>query len=319
MPLFLIAARLARRLNRYRVIALVAFAFGIVILGAILFSLTQHISIGMGLYWAVTTATTVGYGDVTPHNSAGRVVAMVVMLGTIPVVGAVFALIAGASVISHMRRLFGMDGKLPTPDFTLVYGANPVLGRVLAELARSKDQVVLVAPTRPADLPDELHFLSGDPTSEAVVRASHPELANRALIACQSDADTLVVAVAIHNAAPQLGIYALSQSPSVARALTELGVTHTLATDELIGHTLAKSLETPQAGDALLSLVDSSAYRMVEVEVEDSLISQPLSVARGRKDSLVLGVYRDGKVDLGVTDDPVLTADDRLILVQAFS
>jgi len=36
--------------------------------------------LGVGLWWAVQTVTTVGYGDVTPANGAGRIVGAVVML-----------------------------------------------------------------------------------------------------------------------------------------------------------------------------------------------------------------------------------------------
>lgn len=318
MPFFLIAAaRLVRDLNRYRVYALLGVAATVLLLGTVAFSLTQHVSFGLALYWAVTTATTVGYGDVTPHNTAGRIVASLVMLGTIPIFGAVFALVAGATVISSMRRLFGMDSKLPTSDYTVVYGTHPVIPRVLDELERSGDAVVLVAPTAPAGLGEGHRFISGDPTDEAVVRGTHPERANRALIACEADADTLVVAVAIHSLAPQLEVFALTQSASVARALVELGVRHTLSSDELVGHTLAKSLETPQAGDVLLSLVDSDMYRMVETPVDAAFVSQPLSAARGRADVLVLGVARGDQIELGLADDPVLGPDDRLIVLQA--
>ena len=37
-------------------------------------------SIGSGLWWAVQTVTTVGYGDTVPTNLAGRLVAALVML-----------------------------------------------------------------------------------------------------------------------------------------------------------------------------------------------------------------------------------------------
>jgi voltage-gated potassium channel len=37
-------------------------------------------SIGLSYWWAITTLTTVGYGDVVPVTSAGRVVGAVLML-----------------------------------------------------------------------------------------------------------------------------------------------------------------------------------------------------------------------------------------------
>jgi voltage-gated potassium channel len=316
MSLFLVAARLVRHVSRIRAATLIALAAAIVVLGAALFSILEHIGFGTSLYWSITTATTVGYGDVLPHNTAGRVIAAGVMLTTIPLVGAAFALLAGASVLAHIRRLFGMDSSLPKVPYIVVYGSHPVIPRALAELARGGDPVVLVAPTRPAGIGDDVKFLAGDPSDEEQVRRSQPSHASRALIACSNDADTLVVAVAIHSLAPKLEVYALTQSPRVAAALHELGVTYTLASDELVGHTLAKSLETPQAGDLLLQLVDTSNYRLLETPIDDALISQPLSKARGAAGTLVLGICRGATVDLGIGEDPVLVAGDRLIVLQ---
>jgi voltage-gated potassium channel len=37
-------------------------------------------TIGQGLWWSVQTVTTVGYGDVVPTNTSGRIVAALVML-----------------------------------------------------------------------------------------------------------------------------------------------------------------------------------------------------------------------------------------------
>lgn len=313
MPIFLIA-RFARR---YKELALVAATATIMIVGALLFSLTQHENIGTSLYWAITTATTVGYGDVLPHNTVGRIIASGVMLTTIPLIGALFAMVAGASVAGRIRRFLEMEERLPEEPFTTVYGSHPTVDRVLAELVRSDTPVVLVAKSKPPALSEQVHFLAGDPTDDALIRRSEPGRADRILIACENDADTLVIAVSIHTLSPQAELYVLTQSARVAAALNDLGVTHTLASDELIGHTLAKSLETPQAGKVLLAMLDTASYRMTEVAVDPAAVSHPLSAARARSDALVLGVCQNGKVQLGVSDDPILAADDRLIILTA--
>jgi Ion channel len=84
-----------------RALAFLAAAVAVIAGGAWLFSAIEHLPFGDGFYWAVETGTTVGYGDVTPHNGAGRVVAVVVMLLAIPLFGAVFALLTAAHV--HKR------------------------------------------------------------------------------------------------------------------------------------------------------------------------------------------------------------------------
>ena len=316
MPIFQAVAKLLSRVRDKRILALVALAASIILFGAGLFAITQHDSYWLSLYWAITTATTVGYGDVLAHNTIGRVIASVVMLTTIPIVGAVFGLLAGASAVSHLRRILGMETRLPSQPYTVIYGMHPIVGHVLEELCSREDPVVLVAPSRPPGAPGDVVFIAGDMTDEAVIAHSEPERANRALIACIDEADTMVVAVTLHGIAPKLKTYALTTSPRVAKALNELGVTHTLAADELVGHTVAKSLETPEAGDLLLQLVQARGLRLEEMVVDDALDAHTLSSARSTAGTLVLGIAHDGKVDLGVGSDPVLSAGDRLIVLR---
>ena len=57
-------------------------------------------TIGQGLWWAVQTVTTVGYGDAVPTTVAGRLVAAVVMLGGL----AFLAVITAAVTSSFVAR-----------------------------------------------------------------------------------------------------------------------------------------------------------------------------------------------------------------------
>src|SRR5258707_12735346 len=61
---------------RYALLALV----GAILFGTIGFKIIEGWSIGDSLYVRMKTLTTVGYGDIPPHNPAGRAFAVVVML-----------------------------------------------------------------------------------------------------------------------------------------------------------------------------------------------------------------------------------------------
>ena len=67
-----------------------------------------------GLWWAAVTVTTVGYGDKAPRSVPGRAIALVAMLGSLIVVGALVSQITGilqeqqkASVVSTLDDVDG--------------------------------------------------------------------------------------------------------------------------------------------------------------------------------------------------------------------
>jgi voltage-gated potassium channel len=61
-------------------------------------------NIGLGMWWAVQTVTTVGYGDVIPTDVLGRIVATVVMLEGIAFVAITTAAITSTFVARAQRE-----------------------------------------------------------------------------------------------------------------------------------------------------------------------------------------------------------------------
>ena len=55
---------------------------------------TQHLSVGDGVWFALVTAATVGYGDIVPSNTAGRLIASALMVLGLFVVGLLTGAIA---------------------------------------------------------------------------------------------------------------------------------------------------------------------------------------------------------------------------------
>ncbi len=75
----------ALRASRPKIIVFVFTVFVIVLVVGTLMCLVEgdengFDSIPHGVYWAIVTLTTVGYGDITPHTVLGRILASLIMI-----------------------------------------------------------------------------------------------------------------------------------------------------------------------------------------------------------------------------------------------
>ncbi len=290
----------------------------VLVAGAALFALADHRSFGTALYWAITTASTVGYGDVTPITAWGRVVAVGVMLTAIPLLGLLFANAASAAAEARIRRLFGIGGGRRMRDHTLVLGWNAQAEIAARELLAAGLEVLVVADasTLPVDHP-HAHFVRGDPADGSVLSRAYPESARAALVCLGDDGATVMAVIALRHLRPDLPVACLAQSARARGALADLGVHAVLPVDELVGHALAKSVEAPHAGELLLRLVDSPSYRVREVPAQAVGPGTTLGHLRERSGlPLILGVVHDRQVRIGARVDVPLAEGDRLLILE---
>ena len=91
-----------------------AFTAAITVAGGVLERLVDHQeypTIGRGLWFALQTVTTVGYGDVTPSQTGGRFIAAVIMLSGIGFLAVITAAVT-ASLVEGSRRRFAAQSEL---------------------------------------------------------------------------------------------------------------------------------------------------------------------------------------------------------------
>jgi voltage-gated potassium channel len=62
-------------------------------------------SLGDAAWWAATTVTTIGYGDVVPGTGGGRVIAVFVMFASVATVSFTTAVVTASFVAFQQRRL----------------------------------------------------------------------------------------------------------------------------------------------------------------------------------------------------------------------
>jgi voltage-gated potassium channel Kch len=86
---------------------IVVATFAVVVLGGVLmrvFDGDEYPNIWKGMWWALQTVTTVGYGDVTPQETSGRIVAAFIMLEGVAFLTIVIAAITSIFVARERRE-----------------------------------------------------------------------------------------------------------------------------------------------------------------------------------------------------------------------
>ena len=121
---------------------IVTATFIIVVGGGIAIRVIDHreySSIWEGMWWSLQTVTTVGYGDVTPKDTAGKIVGAVVMLEGIAFLAIVTAAITSTFVTRAQREQKSAE---PPEDTVAKAAEDPQLDQISARLERVESLLV---------------------------------------------------------------------------------------------------------------------------------------------------------------------------------
>ena len=99
--------RLRPRYAAYVII--VAWSIGVVVFGVVerLVDPGTFSNVWLGMWWAIQTVTTVGYGDVVPGSTVGKVIAALLMLGGLSLFAVVTGAITSAFVAQRQKDMLG--------------------------------------------------------------------------------------------------------------------------------------------------------------------------------------------------------------------
>jgi len=218
-------------------------------------------SLGDGIWWALVTITTVGFGDITPVTTLGRMIGGVLMVAGLFNL-ALFAGIVGNTLVGVVLTL--RKEQFRVSDYTghvVVCGYDAGVRVLLDALRQEFDPsqtalVVFGAGARPEDLPPDFMWVSGDPTKESEfgkVRLTHARaavlVARRGVLPQQADAVTILTAFTIRS-------HLLAHQESHPRR-EPLYIAAEILDSENVGHAMSAGadevIETTRLGFSLLS------------------------------------------------------------------
>lgn len=227
------------------------------------------------LYFASTTASTVGYGDLAPQTQAGRIIAAVFFF---PAAVTIFTIILAkltGSVVEGVRKL--ADGR---GSFASRTGATVIVGyhadrteRMIVDLIAGADNdhtIVLLTRSSNVNVPSGVHLVVAEKLdSLKALRRAAIEEAAKVLIYADSDAETFNACLAVRemNADVHVAAY-FNDRETAARAhrFADVETVVSSSTDVLVraaqdpgSSTVLQSLSSAVTGSTVYSAVIGKA------------------------------------------------------------
>jgi len=176
-----------------------------------------------GLWWAIVTASTVGYGDVYPHTYWGKVVAIVIIMGGAVAVAAFTALITTRLI---EKKIFSKKGYEMLDDLQkhlVICGFKTPREEVLESFKRHYgENIVIVYPELLPELENllqkhNLKFAKGEYNDEAVLKEANIQKADKVMILNMhdefADARVLETVIVIRSLNPNIYMIAEITDP----------------------------------------------------------------------------------------------------------
>ncbi len=253
----------------------------------------QFNSILDGLWWAVVTMTTVGYGDKVPATTLGKIVAFLLMFSGVVLISIFTATVSSIFVTKRIKEMEGFE-KVDTSEHTIICGWNKDAERILKalnQLAKKKEmEIVLINSLQLEKVRTlietykniEIKFVYGDFTQESVLERANVREAKEVIIlpdetslSTPSDEKTLIATLNIKSINPKIKVYAYIIDRNNASNLKKAGADEVIISNDYIPTLLAGQILSPGLIQVLSTLFnEDSPIKIFRVKIPPKFIGK---------------------------------------------
>ena len=274
-----------------------------------------------GIWWAVVTMTTVGYGDKYPVSPGGRLVGLILIFSGVGLMSLFTATIASVFVGKKIKEEKGLE-TIKEKDHIVICGWNRHTEEALQGLttygAVKDATIVLINELSVNDIDPlklkyskfNLKFLRGNYVHEDVLLRANITKAKFALIMADNigthaedrlDERTTLAVLAIKSLAPSVKTIAELLDGENKPHLKRAGVDEIIVRGEHIGSLLASAINSPgvpRLYSTMLSLGDGSKLRRTEIprQFVDSSFKELFAYYREKQQAILIGILREKRV-----------------------
>lgn len=306
-----------------------ALLFMTTVAGTLGFMWIEGWSLADGLYMTIITISTVGYGEIAPLSSAGRMFASALIVGGLGTAIYTFtrlgqAVLEGELIGGIGRRRMQRELKALSNHY-IVCGFGRAAKPVTEGLAHKKLPFCVIEsdPKLESSLVDRaLLYLIDDATSDEALEQAGIDKANAVITLLPSDADNLYVTVTAKALNPSLRVIARAVDERGELKLKRGGADEVISPYELASHPILQAATSPAVLQFMKHVTDRNYLEMSLVEAlvanDSSLNGTSLKEAQFRSEFgvTVVAIRRaDGTMLFNPDPAVVLAADDVVVLM----
>lgn len=308
-------------------LSLAVFAL-LLVMGTLWYGVVEHFGLLDAIYQVVTTISTVGYNEVQPLDTSGRIFTIVYILIGIGVMFYVATLVVEELIVGGIadtlsgRRLNRRARSMR--DHVVICGMGRVGREVSAVMRERGNQVVAIDNDESrADAGRKLGcvVIVGDATDEEVLREAQVEHARAVVAAASSDAVNTFIVLTARDLNPDAHIVVRAGSESAHHRMVTAGANYVVSPYQIAGKRMALAVAQPMMIDFIDSLVDRRGGHpeiLAEVLVGEGatgLSGRMIADVFDHHATRVLAVIRENGHLLAAPDGTVvLEPGDRLML-----
>ena len=280
------------------------------------------------LFMTVTTITTVGYGEVKPLDSAGRVFTMIIAIVGVGSLFYTFGVVMEYIVALRLADPTGrrkMDKRIEALSGHVILAGLGRVGRQAGqELAEAHVPFLIVDPgeanVRQAEERGWL-CLQGDATDDAVLERAGVRRARGLIATTANDATNMYIVLSARVLNPKLHIVSRAVDETSVPKLTRAGADRAISPYAIGGHRLAHLILSPTVVDffetALRRGDESLNIEAVAMGPDSPAIGYTLEelALRQATGATVLAIMRDGNPVVNPPGDMSLARGDRLLVL----
>lgn len=315
-------------IRQRKLLTLGLLLFGILVGGTVGYVLISRVSVLDALYMTIISITTVGYREIIPLTTPGKIFTIILIVFGLGIVFYFLQTIVEDTLEGRIRKIFGrrkMQKNMARMKQHVVVAGFGRMGEVVCRELEGAgvDFVIMETSLQRFAVAEErnYHVLNANAADEEALKAAGLEKARVFIPLLPDDADNILSVITAREINPGLVIITRALDSPNERKMYRAGANRVVSPYELSSHRIVRMVEKPNVVDFFDGLLSSQKYKLSLEELQvgegSSFKGRTIREAgfRERFNAIIVAVRRDGEMVFNPGPDLEIRGGDILILI----